>query len=172
MPIVHIELFPGRSEVQKEFIARRVIDALAEVAGCSREGVHVVFDEVQPGSWAVGPRLASAKPRLSASEPGYVVISTIKCQPGKWDQYLVWRRNSVYPFMARSEGFVSSTLIASSTDEREYVIVNKWSGPEAEQAYLQDPREAELRQEGRALLDELATTRYAGPAVDVFGGPT
>jgi 4-oxalocrotonate tautomerase len=172
MPIVHIELFPGRTDVQKEFIARRVIDALAEIAGCTREGVHVIFDEVQPASWAIGPRLTSARPRSRPSDPGYLVVSTIKCKPGKRDEYLAWRRDSVYPFMARSEGFVSSMLIANDTEERRYVIINKWSGPEAEQRYLQDPREAELRREATALLDELATTRYSGPALDVFGAPT
>jgi 4-oxalocrotonate tautomerase len=170
MPIVEVRMFPGRDGVQKEFLARRIADAVAEIAGTSREGVHVIFDDVEPDNWAIGPRLAANREEAppADAEPAFIAVGRVQVKDGKHDEYLDWRRNSVYPFMASHEGFVSSTLLSVPDEPNQYVIVNKWTSPEAQAAYTAKPREAELRVEARELLDQLVTEDFDGRVIDVF----
>ena len=172
MPIVRVELFPGRDAVQKEFLARSIVDAVSEIAGTGREGVHVIFDEVERADWAIGPRLAATRehePERDA-ETAFVAVGRVQVKEGKHAEYLDWRRNSVFPFMASHEGFISSTLLAVPDEPNQYVIINKWASPEAQDAYTAKPREAELRVEARELLDQLVTEDFDGRIVDVFNG--
>lgn len=170
MPIVTVTMFPGRTPVMKAFLARRIIDDVAELAGTAREGVHVIFTDIERGEWAIGPRLAS----MRATEPptgdaaAYVTVGRIQVLPGKHDAYLAWRRDAVYPFMASHEGFISSTLLSVPANPDQYVIINKWASSAAQDEYTAKPREAELRQEARDLLSQLVTEELAGDVVDVF----
>lgn len=170
MPVVTIQMFPGRSSVMKEFLARAVADAAAEIAGTSREGVHVIFDDVAQEDWAIGPRLASSRESAPASEeaPTYVRIGHVAVQPDKHEEYLAWRRDSVFPFMASQTAFLGSTLLTVPDDPNKYVIINKWTSPEASAAYLAKPREAELRIEAREFLTDLFAGTMEGRVVDVF----
>jgi 4-oxalocrotonate tautomerase family enzyme len=170
MPIVRVEMFPGRDGVQKEFLARSIADAVAEIAGTSREGVHVIFDDVPREEWAIGPRLAANREQEPEAdrEPAYVSVGRVQVKEGKHEEYLDWRRNSVFPFMASHEGFVSSTLLSVADEPNQYVIINKWTSPAAQDAYTAKPREAELRIEARELLDQLVTEDFDGRVVDVF----
>ena len=172
MPIIRVEMFPGRDGVQKEFLARSIADAVAEIAGTSREGVHVIFDAVEREDWAIGPRLAANRehePDLRRAR-GVHRHRPREGQGGQTSEYLDWRRNSVFPFMASHEGFISSTLLTVDEDPNQYVIVNKWASPQAQDAYTAKPREAELRVEARELLDQLVTEDFDGRVVDVFNG--
>jgi 4-oxalocrotonate tautomerase len=173
VPIVEVRMFPGRDAVKKEFLARRIADAVAEVAGTSREGVHVIFDDVEPENWAIGPRLAASREEAppSGPEPALVAVGRVQVKEGKHEEYLEWRRDSVFPFMASHEGFISSTLLTVDDDPNQYVIVNKWTNREAYDAYTAKPREAELRVEARELLDQLVTSDFDGRVVDVFARP-
>jgi 4-oxalocrotonate tautomerase len=173
MPIVHVELFPGRSETIKASLARRIVDAVAEVAGCSREGVHVIFDEVRKDDWALGPRLASQRKPGSVDnsvQDAYLVVSSLHVEPSKRDAYLAWRRDSVYPYMASSEGFVSSNVIALDDKPADYLIINKWLSRQAQDNYIHNPREEQLRVEAKQFMDELVTPVQAGDVVNVFHG--
>jgi 4-oxalocrotonate tautomerase len=170
MPIVKVQMFPGRSDVMKEFLARAITDAVAEIAGTDRDGVHVIFDDVEKAQWAIGPRLASSRekaPGLSDA-PAFVTVGRVNVQPGKRDDYLEWRRNSVFPFMASHDGFLGSTLLDVPDNPDQFVISNKWTSPEASEAYLAKPREAELRIEAREFLTDLFSTDFEGRVVDVF----
>ena len=171
MPIVTVKLFPGRSQTVKAFLARAICDAVAELAGTSREGVHTIFDEVAKDDWAIGPRLSSMRDGSAPSHdgPAYVTVSRIRVLPNKREEYIAWRKNSVYPFMASHEGFIASTLLAPANDTDDFLIINKWRSREAQQAYLAKPREAELRIEARELLSQLATEELDGDVVDVLG---
>jgi 4-oxalocrotonate tautomerase len=170
MPIVRISLFPGRNSVVKEFVARAVGDAVCEIAGTSREGVHVLFDEVARDDWAIGPRLSSApeQPETPAWDRAYVSIGRVKVLPGKRDEYLKWRRDSVYPFMASHEGFINSTVLDDPKSPDVYLVINKWVSRAADEAYGAHPFEAELRRQARDYLDTLFTDDSAGDVVDVF----
>jgi 4-oxalocrotonate tautomerase len=172
MPLVRVQLFPGRTDVMKEFLARSINDAVAEIAGTSREGVHVIFEEVPKDAWAIGPRLASSRESAppSTDVPAHVTIGRVEVQEGKRAAYLAWRRDSVFPFMASHDGFLSSTLLTVPDNPNQFVIINKWTSPEAEQAYLAKPREAELRQEAKGVLTQLFSEALNGRVVDVFHG--
>jgi 4-oxalocrotonate tautomerase family enzyme len=170
MPVVTIRLFPGRSNVIKEFLVRAVSDAVAEIAGTTREGVNVIIDEVAHENWAMGPRLASSRESapLSNEVRAYVTIGHVSVRSDQHEAYLAWRRDSVFPFMASHDGFLGSTLLTVPDDPNRYVIINKWTSPEASAAYLAKPREAELRVEAREFLTELFAGSMEGRVVDVF----
>jgi 4-oxalocrotonate tautomerase len=54
MPFVNIRIYEGHGQERKDEIARRVTDAIADVARVPREVVWVVFEEVPPPDWYVG----------------------------------------------------------------------------------------------------------------------
>ncbi|WP_152186197.1 tautomerase family protein [Segeticoccus rhizosphaerae] len=169
MPIVEIKMYPGRDETVKGFIARGVTDLVAETAGTSREGVHVVFTDVEKSDWAVGPRLTSARqaPPPNKPEAAFVSVSRIKIQSDKHSEYLAWRRHSVYPFMASHDGFLGSTLLTTE-DPDTYVIINKWRDSAAQEEYTANPRETQLRVEAKEFVSELAAETFHGDVVDVW----
>jgi phenylpyruvate tautomerase PptA (4-oxalocrotonate tautomerase family) len=164
MPIVRVELLPGRDGVQKEFLARAVTDALNEIAGSSREGVHTIFVDVAAGDWAIGPRLAANAPRKPATgrQPAVVIVERIRIKPGRLDEYVAWRRERLYAYLATCEGFVSSTLLAVGD---EYASVEKWASAEARDA----AGATQLRDEAAEWLERSAGEDLVGRVVDVFG---
>ena len=173
MPIVHVELYPGRSKVMKEFLAKRIADAVAEVAGTSRDAVHVIFNDVSKDDWALGPRLASSRPQgagAARDKDAFLVVNNLHVEEPKREAYLAWRRDSVYPYMASSEGFLSSTVVALENKATDYLIINKWTSAAAQDAYTANPREEELRVEAKAYMDELVRPVQSGDVVDVFHG--
>jgi phenylpyruvate tautomerase PptA (4-oxalocrotonate tautomerase family)/quinol monooxygenase YgiN len=173
MPIVEVKMFNGRDDTVKGFIARAICDAVGEIGGVSRDGVHVVFDDVDRGDWAVGPRMAARRTGQPAnSDPeAYVMVGRITVQPGKNEEYLSWRRHSVFPFMESHDGFLGSTLLSTPDDPNTYVIINKWRDAEAQQSYLANPREAELRVEARQFVLDLVSESFHGNVVDVWSAP-
>ncbi|MEI9402545.1 tautomerase family protein [Mesorhizobium argentiipisi] len=56
MPIVRVELFPGRSSETKATIASEFTRILQDVAGIQPQETTVMFVEVQPSDWMVGGR--------------------------------------------------------------------------------------------------------------------
>jgi 4-oxalocrotonate tautomerase len=54
MPFVNIRIYEGHGQERKDEIARRVTDAISDVARVPREAVWVVFEEVSPPDWYVG----------------------------------------------------------------------------------------------------------------------
>ena len=173
MPIVHIELYPGRTKTMKEHLVRRIVDAVAEVAGTSREAVEVIFHEVAKDNWAMGPRLVSDRPPGMGAKrdaDAFLVVNNLHVEEGKWDAYMAWRRDAVYPYMAVSEGFISSTVVALENSRTDYLIINKWTSAAAQDAYTADPREEQLRVEAKAYMDELVRPVQSGDVVDVFHG--
>ena len=51
MPFVNIRILEGHSQQRKDEIARRVTEAISEVAKLPKEGVWVVFEDVAPADW-------------------------------------------------------------------------------------------------------------------------
>jgi len=54
MPFVHIQILKGHSRKRKNEMARRVTDAVSELAGLPREAVWVVFEDVPEDEWYIG----------------------------------------------------------------------------------------------------------------------
>ena len=54
MPIVRVEMWPGRTPAQKAELARRITDAMVSVAHTTPEATIVIFQEVAKEDWAIG----------------------------------------------------------------------------------------------------------------------
>lgn len=62
MPIIRVEMFPGRTPEQKAKLAERFTQAFVEEANAKAESVQIVFTDVQPSDWAVGGKLCAKSP--------------------------------------------------------------------------------------------------------------
>jgi 4-oxalocrotonate tautomerase len=59
MPIVRVEMFPGRTHAQKQELARAITEAVVNIAHTTPEQTIVIFSEVEREDWAVAGKLAS-----------------------------------------------------------------------------------------------------------------
>jgi 4-oxalocrotonate tautomerase len=59
MPIVRVEMWPGRTHAQKAELARLITEAIVSVAKTTPEATTVIFEDVLKENWAVGGVLAS-----------------------------------------------------------------------------------------------------------------
>ncbi len=59
MPIVRIEMWPGRTEAQKREMARAITEVVCNVAHTTPEATTIVFTDIAKDDWAVAGRLAS-----------------------------------------------------------------------------------------------------------------
>ena len=57
MPIVRIEMLPGRSLAQKRELVRVITDAVCNIAHTTPEHTTVLFDERSPEDWASNGKL-------------------------------------------------------------------------------------------------------------------
>ncbi|MBI4288558.1 MAG: tautomerase family protein [Chloroflexi bacterium] len=61
MPIVRVEMWPGRTEAQKAELARVITDAVVTIAHTTPEATFVIFEDIAKENWAQGGVLASQK---------------------------------------------------------------------------------------------------------------
>ena len=59
MPIVRIEMWPGRTHSQKSELARAITEAMVTIAHTTPEATIVVFEDVAKDNWAEAGVLAS-----------------------------------------------------------------------------------------------------------------
>ena len=59
MPIIRVEMWPGRTHTQKAELAKRITEAVVSVAKTTPEATIVVFEDVGKENWAVAGTLAS-----------------------------------------------------------------------------------------------------------------
>ena len=59
MPIVRIEMWPGRSHSQKAELAKAITEAMVNIAQTTPEAVIVVFEDVPKDNWAEAGIMAS-----------------------------------------------------------------------------------------------------------------
>ena len=59
MPIVRVEMWPGRTHEQKQKLAKAITDAIVDIAKTTPEATIVVFDDVPKENWAQSGVLAS-----------------------------------------------------------------------------------------------------------------
>jgi 4-oxalocrotonate tautomerase len=52
MPHIIVKWYPGRSEAQKEELARAITREVSAIAGCSKSSISVALEEVAPEAWA------------------------------------------------------------------------------------------------------------------------
>ena len=59
MPIVKVEMWPGRTQQQKAELAKAITDAVVTIARTTPEETIVIFQDVPKESWAKAGKLAS-----------------------------------------------------------------------------------------------------------------
>jgi 4-oxalocrotonate tautomerase len=59
MPIVRVEMWPGRTHAQKQELARAITEVMVNVAQTTPEATIIVFDDVARENWAQAGKLAS-----------------------------------------------------------------------------------------------------------------
>jgi 4-oxalocrotonate tautomerase len=59
MPIVRVEMWPGRTHAQKQELARVITEAIVSIAQTTPEATIVIFQDVAKENWAQGGVLAS-----------------------------------------------------------------------------------------------------------------
>ncbi|MEX5502230.1 4-oxalocrotonate tautomerase [Pseudomonas putida] len=62
MPIIRIELSPGRSRDQKNRYVEEVTRLTAEIFECKPDSVDILFVEIPPCEWARGGRFLAQRP--------------------------------------------------------------------------------------------------------------
>ncbi|NEP55015.1 MAG: 4-oxalocrotonate tautomerase [Moorea sp. SIO3C2] len=61
MPIIRVEILPGRTVEQKRELVETLTRETARIAGCSVESIYVVIEDVKKENWGVGGQLCSDK---------------------------------------------------------------------------------------------------------------
>lgn len=51
MPHIDVNLFPGRTEEQKQKLADKIVEDAMEILGAQREALSVAMHEVAPENW-------------------------------------------------------------------------------------------------------------------------
>jgi 4-oxalocrotonate tautomerase family enzyme len=70
MPVVTVELWPGRSVNQKRRLVAAITEAMVEYAGAGSEHLHVIIHDVAKDSWGRDGRLGiDNEPELKAPAP-------------------------------------------------------------------------------------------------------
>ncbi|MDO8751107.1 MAG: 2-hydroxymuconate tautomerase [Dehalococcoidia bacterium] len=59
MPIIRVEMWPGRTHEQKAALAKAITDAVVTIARTTPEATIVVFEEVAKENWAQAGKLSS-----------------------------------------------------------------------------------------------------------------
>lgn len=59
MPIVRIEMWPGRTHQQKAELARVITEAMVDITDTTAEATTVIFEDIARENWATGGVLAS-----------------------------------------------------------------------------------------------------------------
>ena len=61
MPIVHVEMWEGRSLEQKRELVTVLTRETARIAQCAPESVYIVIQDVNKENWGAGGQLCSDK---------------------------------------------------------------------------------------------------------------
>ena len=59
MPVIRVDMWPGRSHTQKAEIARLITQAMSTIALIPPEATTIIFQDIPKDSWAIGGVLAS-----------------------------------------------------------------------------------------------------------------
>jgi 4-oxalocrotonate tautomerase len=75
MPHVIVKLWPGKSEAQKQRLAKRITQDVMDVLGYGEESVSVAMEEVRSRDWAekVYKPDIIGKPDQIYKQPGYTM---------------------------------------------------------------------------------------------------
>lgn len=59
MPIIRVDIWPGRPQETKIKIAKEITDTMVKNIGCPTQAVTVIFEEIPQENWVIGGEPAS-----------------------------------------------------------------------------------------------------------------
>jgi len=59
MPVIHVEMWPGRTVAQKQELAKTITEAFVRIANTTPDSTIIIFAEVPKENWAQSGVLAS-----------------------------------------------------------------------------------------------------------------
>jgi len=59
MPVIHIEMWPGRTQAQKKELTRAITEAFVNIVHTTPDATIIIFNDVAKDNWAQGGVLAS-----------------------------------------------------------------------------------------------------------------
>jgi len=59
--IVGIKVFEGQSREKKKEVSKKITEAINDVMGVPKEVIWVVWQDINPGEWAVGGKMCDEK---------------------------------------------------------------------------------------------------------------
>ena len=59
MPVVHVEMWPGRTYAQKQELAKAITQAMVDIVKTTTEATIVIFSDVPKENWSQAGELAS-----------------------------------------------------------------------------------------------------------------
>ena len=59
MPVIHIEMWPGRTAAQKQDLTRAITEAFVKIANTTPDATIIIFNDVAKENWAQGGVLSS-----------------------------------------------------------------------------------------------------------------
>jgi len=168
VPIVRVTLTAGRDETVKAFIARGVVDSIAEFAAVSPDGIHVLFTDLERQAWAIGPRLLSESqpPPPAVRSMPYQHITSLDVGYERRDSYLDWRRTRLYPNLAVAKGFLTTSVVLPEDEADRLVVMERWRTEQARQEFMS--MHAELLNEAADIVAD-AKTLASGTVADTWG---
>jgi len=73
MPHISVKMFPGRTEEEKQRLARAIAEDVIDIIQCSSDSVSIAIEDVSPTDWkeeVYDPEI-QAKPDKIYKKPGY-----------------------------------------------------------------------------------------------------
>jgi len=59
MPVIHVEMWAGRTKAQKKELAKAITEAFERITNTAPEATIIIFDDVAKDDWAQGGVLAT-----------------------------------------------------------------------------------------------------------------
>ncbi len=59
MPVIHIEMWPGRTQAQKQELAKAITEAMVRITHTTPDATIIIFNDVDRENWAQGGSLAA-----------------------------------------------------------------------------------------------------------------
>lgn len=59
MPMIRVQMFPGRTESQKEELVKEMTDAIVRTCDAKQDEVWIIIEEVEREHWALGGTMYS-----------------------------------------------------------------------------------------------------------------
>lgn len=54
MPVIHVEMWKGRTVEQKNELSRAIIDSMVNIIKVRPESVQIIFSDVEKENWIIG----------------------------------------------------------------------------------------------------------------------